>query len=78
MGNDENNKYIFTNNINVEWFETLGYFSKIKNVDINRKNINTMYLYFETKRQSTRMTNENTEEYIFSHFSDSFRKYADT
>ena len=48
------------------------------NLDINRNNINTMYLYFETKRQSTRMTNENTEEYIFSHFSDSFRKYADT
>jgi len=46
----------------VEWFETLGYFSKIKYVDINKKNINTMVLYFESKRQNIRRNNENNEE----------------
>jgi len=46
----------------VEWFETLGYFSKIKYVDINKKNINTMVLYCESKRQNIRRNNENNEE----------------
>jgi|TARA_X000001036_G_scaffold7078_1_gene6415 hypothetical protein len=46
----------------VEWFETLGYFSKIKYVDINKKNINTMVLYFESKRHNIRRNNENNEE----------------
>ena len=75
--NDENNKYIFMNIINVEWFETLGYLSKIKYVDINRNNINTTYLYFESKSKVIRRNNENNEEYIFPQLSDSFRKYAD-
>ena len=78
MINNETNKYIFINIINVEWFETLGYISKIKYVDINKKNINTIVLYFESKRQSIRRNNENNEEYIFPQLSDSFKKYADT
>ena len=76
MINNETNKYIFINIINVEWFETLGYFSKIKYVDINKKNINTVVMYFESKRQSIRRNNENNEEYIFPQLSDSFKKYA--
>ena len=46
----------------MEWFEILGYYAKIKYVVINKKNINTIYLYFESKRQSIRRNNENNEE----------------
>jgi len=64
---------MFTNNINVEWFETFGYLSKIKYVEKNKNTKNNVFLYFESKRQRIRIINENDDEIIFIHFSDSFR-----
>ena len=44
------------------WSFKEAYFSKIKYVDINKKNINIMVLYFESKRHNIRRNNENNEE----------------